>query len=58
MQGLAINEKVAKRGKWPFLAALYNLEAHQFLCGGNIITSQPSRSTFCPVRMRSVKYML
>lgn len=38
--GHVIGGTASKRGQWPFLVALYNLETNKFFCGGSLITSK------------------
>jgi Trypsin len=38
--GLVFHGTIAKRDKWPFLAALFNTNTEKFFCGGSLITSK------------------
>lgn len=38
--GFVIGGTKSKRGQWPFLVAVFNLETNKFFCGGNLITSK------------------
>lgn len=40
LSGLVKGGSQAKRGQWPFLAALENREGRKFFCGGNLISSR------------------
>lgn len=36
----AVGGTQTKRGEWPFLVALYNIEQAMFFCGGSLVTNQ------------------
>lgn len=39
-EGNVIGGTTTKRGQWPFLVIMYNLESGKFFCAGNLITHQ------------------
>lgn len=40
IQGQSIGGTETKRGQWPFLVALHNIEKQKFFCGGNLISAK------------------